>query len=455
MSEMHEKHQGMDTGYLRKILGGRIAETVESIPFGLEEIRKSGVVFGQIGANGIDGLGAQAAAVLASLADALHQRDPRYRHGADVREFRRAVGHVLLKVFRGRDVATLDARDMETVHPQIEAWFEQQSSRRTHLVPCNILPVAATSVRIGPVRLVSVQEYFNSEPAPNELEIVYWEQFSKALNERYASWLAIVEVDRAEPKRSRQLAEFATDLALAGLQLVLPRTESQSMCRLTGRTGPVWRADLHREGAQLLGNISNDQPGRTLAPDAFNQLVLEGNEMLESVGRRIDALLRCELMCEADQAWCDAAYWFHDALAEPLDSIAMVKYETALEILFHATSKSGSEKRIKEAFQAFFDLQDSDVLPGSTVSVHSFVKSLVEFRSKVLHGTQSTLSHYSVADRQEVAVLVFLFLRLYSLCLDAYKLVEPTPSLTVRAFMEWLRTVSNGTESPNLTRPIT
>ncbi|MBK3338646.1 hypothetical protein GA845_27885 [Burkholderia pseudomallei] len=449
MSKMHEKHEGMDTGRLRRILGGRIVQTTNSTPFGLEEIRKSGIAFGLFGANGIEGVGPQAAAVLAQLADSLHQRDLQYRYGADVGEFRKAVGRILLNAFRGRDFLTLNARDMATVHPEIEAWFARQSSRRTHIVPCNILPVAATSVKVGPVTLISAREYFESKPEPHEFDRFYWEQFAKMMNERHASWLAVVEVDRAEPKRSRQLAEFATDLALAGLQLVLPRADSQQMCRLTGRSGPVWHADLHLEGEQFGGGITNNQPGRTLLADTFNLLVSEGSEMLESVGHRIDAFLRCESMCEADQAWCDAAYWFHDALAEPLDSIAMAKYETALEILFHATSKSGSEKRIKEAFHAFFGLRDSDALSGTNVTVHGFVKNLVEYRSKVLHGTQSTLSHYSVADRQEVAVLVFQFLRLYSLCLDAYKLVEPAPSLTVRDFMEWLRTASNAEESPD------
>jgi len=455
MSEIHDKHEGMDTGRLRRILGDRIVENANSVPFGLEEIRKSGIVFGQIGANGIDGLGAQGAVALAQLADALHKRESQYRRGADVAEFRKAVGHILLNTFRERDIATLDAGDMAIVHPEVEAWFARQSSRRTHIVPCNILPAAASSVKVGSVTFVSAHEYLASKPTQSEIDRIYWEQFVKTLNERHASWLAIVEVDRAEPKRSRQLAEFATDLALAGLQLVLPRTESQRMCRLTARTGPVWRADLYLDGEAPGGGITNEQPGRTLPADAFNQLVSQGSDVLGSVGHRIDAFLRCEPTCEADQAWCDAAYWFHDALAEPLDSIAIAKYETALEILFHATNVRGSEERIKEAFQAFFGLRDNDALSGTTVTVHGFVKNLVGFRSKVLHGTQSTLSHYSVADRQEIAVFVFLFLRLYSLCLDAYKLVEPAPALTVGAFMEWLKLAQNVKEALDAEPPVT
>lgn len=442
MDSMHERHAGMDTGRLRRILGERIVETITSMPFGVEEIRKSGVVFGQIGPNGTEGLGPQGAAILVQFADTLHQRDPRYRRGADVGEFRKAVGHILLNAFRDCDFAALNAEDMACVHPEVEAWFARQSTRRTHIVPCNILPVAATSTRVGPVTFVSASEYFEARPALTEYEKIYVEPFARTLNERYACWLAVMEVGHATSTRSRQLAEFATDLALAGMQLVLPRTDSEQMRRLTGRTGPVWRADLEVKDEVITGSITNNQPGKTLPSEVFNQLVLEGKEILESVGRRIDAFVSCEPMSEPDQAWCDSAYWFHEALAEPLDSIAIAKYETALEILFHATNTKGSEDRIKEAFHAFFGLRDSDVLPDSGITVHAFVKNLVGFRSKVLHGTQSTLSHYSVADRQQIAGWAFLFLRLFSLCLDACKLSAPEQSLSVRAFMGWLAAAS-------------
>jgi hypothetical protein len=127
-----------------------------------------------------------------------------------------------------------------------------------------------------------------------------------------------MEVEHATPTRSRQLAEFATDLALAGMQLVLPRTDSEQMRRLTGRTGPVWRADLEVKDEVITGSITNNQPGKTLPSEVFNQLVLEAKEILESVGRRIDAFVGCGPMSEPDQAWCDSAYWFHEALAAPL-----------------------------------------------------------------------------------------------------------------------------------------
>lgn len=375
-------------------------------------------------------------------------------YGADVGEFRRAVAAILLRTFRDRDVATLNAADMATVHPQIESWFVQRIALRTHIIPCNILPTEAKSVRVGPVWLVSVREYVESQPPLSEFDRIYWDQFIRTLAERHASWLAIVDVDRAEPIRSRQLAEFATDLALTGLQLVLPRTDSQGMCRVTGRTGPVWRVELYRERGQLRGSTSNSQPGRTLCPETFDLLASEGSEVLESVGRRIDALLRCEPMCETDQAWCDAAHWFHDALAESLDSISMVKYETALEILFHANSSRGSEKRIKDAFHAFLGLRDNEALPGAAGTVHDFVKNLVEFRSKILHGTGSTLFHYAVADRQEVAARVWFFLWLYTLCLDAYKLAEPNSSLRIGDFMAWLENLSHVAKSLDSEQPV-
>ena len=34
-----------------------------------------------------------------------------------------------------------------------------------------------------------------------------------------------------------------------------------------------------------------------------------------------------------ERAWCDAAYWLHQALAESIDAIAIAKLETSLEVL--------------------------------------------------------------------------------------------------------------------------
>ena len=47
-------------------------------------------------------------------------------------------------------------------------------------------------------------------------------------------------------------------------------------------------------------------------------------------------------------------YWLHQALAESIDTIAIAKLETALEVLLRAESSRGSEQRMLEILSAFF-----------------------------------------------------------------------------------------------------
>jgi hypothetical protein len=55
-----------------------------------------------------------------------------------------------------------------------------------------------------------------------------------------------------------------------------------------------------------------------------------------------------------EQAWCDAAYWLHEALAEQIDAIAIAKLETALEVLLRAENNSGSNQRLLAILKTFF-----------------------------------------------------------------------------------------------------
>ena len=70
-----------------------------------------------------------------------------------------------------------------------------------------------------------------------------------------------------------------------------------------------------------------------------------------------------------ERAWCDAAYWLREALAEPMDSIAMAKLETALEVLLRSESSKGSTRRLLTILRYFFGLKPDDpILNGSAVT---------------------------------------------------------------------------------------
>ncbi|MBV8521762.1 MAG: hypothetical protein JOY71_06485 [Acetobacteraceae bacterium] len=84
---------------------------------------------------------------------------------------------------------------------------------------------------------------------------------------------------------------------------------------------------------------------------------------LESVGRRVGAYVRGNAKLEKiEQAWCDAAYWVHEGLAEPLDTIAVAKLETAIEALHEAGSGSQSKQRRCQAMEVFYGRKETDLL---------------------------------------------------------------------------------------------
>jgi hypothetical protein len=75
-----------------------------------------------------------------------------------------------------------------------------------------------------------------------------------------------------------------------------------------------------------------------------------------------------------------------------LDTVAVAKLETAIEVLFRAESMSGSKRRLLESFDAIFGLGSKDFLDAAkTVTVEEFVQAITTARSRILHGTWPTL----------------------------------------------------------------
>jgi hypothetical protein len=151
--------------------------------------------------------------------------------------------------------------------------------------------------------------------------------------------------------------------------------------------------------------------------------------------------MKCEQAL--DQSWSDAAYWFHEGLAEPIDTIAITKFETAIEVLLSAESSKQSANRLHLAFSAFYGMPpDSSYPSGSSRTVKDLVKAIVESRSRILHGTLSTLTADSLATdehggRKLVEFLSMDLLISFSLRLDQYA-VEGGVKDNVAAFLQFV-----------------
>jgi len=150
-----------------------------------------------------------------------------------------------------------------------------------------------------------------------------------------------------------------------------------------------------------------------------------------------------------NEAWCNAAYWYHEALAEPLDTVAVAKLETAIEVLMRAESMKGSKRRLLEAFKTFLGLSDSDLVAENGPTVDELVAAITTARSRILHGTWPTLHTdlpsakgkptIAFATVEEVARLLLLF---FAKHLDAYADDGQSEDDTA-AFLSWIRDTPN------------
>lgn len=131
-------------------------------------------------------------------------------------------------------------------------------------------------------------------------------------------------------------------------------------------------------------------------------------------------------------------YWLHQALAEPIGTIAIAKLETALEVLLHTESSRGSQRRMLQILSVFFDLgPDDPIAPRATLSAQQFARNVVRDRSRILHGTWSTLNARGI-DRAGMEVFVATVLRTAVIELEAYA-HSACPIDDIDEFLSWVR----------------
>lgn len=191
----------------------------------------------------------------------------------------------------------------------------------------------------------------------------------------------------------------------------------------------------------------NQLPALARSPQLIELHIKEVEPGLRSMGQRLSAFLDASSSVpDLDEAWCNAAYWYHEALAETLDTVAVAKLETAIEVLFRAENMSGSKRRLHESFDVFFGLHRTDKIgTNSSVSVEQFVEAITTARSRVLHGTWPTLQFDLPANKSsqtvsygDVEFLTRTLLLCFSVQLDAY-ITAGNPIDTTDAFFAWIR----------------
>lgn len=372
------------------------------------------------------GLDREGLVALDALAKQMIRPQPAYGRGATRAQFTDALAARIMEGFALTDAAGVADADAEAFASTFSTWWAANTRPITHLVPCAVIPYEADDFEVGAVRFVHwdrLRIEDHGVPADHPAAEMVREDLVRALNAASACWVAIVTVEGALPARAEQLADLAIDVALTGVQLAVPVGYSRSMARVTSRTTPAFRGRVAISDANIGMGTANRSPGLALSGPAFTGMLVDSADLLKAVGRRLAAFVGGPpgKLAQLDQAWCDGAYWFHEGLAETLDSIAVAKLETAIEVMLRAESSKGSAKRIRQAVRAVAGLSEyAPIAPGSTVTVHAFAKAMVGARSQVLHGIYSTLNIDLSSERVSLEMLAFSLLAKMAVAIDAY-----------------------------------
>jgi hypothetical protein len=336
--------------------------------------------------------------------------------------------------------------DCSNFEEKIATWFAEETVPRTHYIPCSISPYDSQTFNVGPVTFHTVRS-FKSVMAiglNDELEQYGFNQLFKFAVEQGANWIAEVRIEGYDQTRSSELADISTDIALSVLQLLIPSSISREVSRSTARTIPRFMGSFNKVGEHLAIGHSRCDPCFSYSAEYFDELLIKNKNILDSVGRRINSFVTNEsTLPKLNQAWCDATYWFHEGISEKLDTIAITKMETSIEVLLFAESSSGGKDGLHKAFRAIYGLDGKQLLrQNDPRTVTEFINSIVTARSRILHGTWSTLTHRpSTRDehqhRDEVELLARDLILHFTLQLDEYNNIE-NPVDDFKKFLEWI-----------------
>lgn len=438
------KSLAREIGLLRKLTAHIERRSLPFETLTQELLRREGLGHVRENVGGIIAIRTPGHLAFTELTDCLLDRLPGLERGVIYADIQTELFN-FIEDYVGREPSTVGSEDVETLVAHFEKWFAVRALPLHVFVPCLISHTPAPRFEIGPVTFEFIDRVATSfcphggvaasfEP-PRFDDLVRW------MREGDANWLARVFVDRCEQKRAEEIAELTVDLAIVGLQLAAPNLDTRTMTRLDARRGMSQKRTLSvADGYHTVG-WTHKEPGRTIGPGALPDILQKAAPIFRAVGNVVRSFATGSFRLPVlERAWCDAAYWLHDALTEPLDTIAIAKLETALELLPRAESSTGSERRILEILGAFFSLAPDDpIAPRSLLSARQFARNVVRDRSRILHGTWSTLNARGI-DRAGMEGFVITVLRTAVIELDAYAhLADPADDID--EFLRWVQRV--------------
>ena len=440
---------GRELGLLRLVVGGGEERAIHIHDATSDYLRSEGMVWASPSSSGVVVFTRDARDAFDDLMEALVKECPGLDRGIAFRRIRREIFNMIENRI-GSDPALLRSDDVTDLLAQLGRWFKQETEPREVFVPCAVSPWPAPQFVIGSARFIYMDDVPRAEFYPAPVDSIGRQDFDKMLermrSER-AHWLVQISVEGCDRERGEEIGALAADLAIVTLQLALPTAwNTRNMSKLDGRRGGANSQTLSRTATTDCSGHSTHDAGLSIGQGMMQEILRTCSPLVDAVGHCITAFATGRFtFASLEQAWCDAAYWYHEALNEPINSISVVKLETSLEVLLRSSSTKGSQSRIQSVLDAFFGLGPEDpVVPGSSTTAGAFAKSIVGDRSQILHGTMSTLQPHIGIDRDGLEEFVASVLRRAVIELAGYGTAS-APQDQIEAFLEWVKT-RNGSQ---------
>ena len=245
--------------------------------------------------------------------------------GADFAVFEGELLRYVTDHFVGCDPATLGSSEVSALLEHFENWFRSAAYPCTVFVPCVISPWQAPRFSIGPIDFVFIDDVAGSEFYPRQGDSndvsarMGVDKMLHLMRETRAHWLACAQVDGCEQHRAQEIGSLAVDLAIVGVQLAAPNAGTRTMSRLDSRRGAPDKFTVSKAGRDYNAAWSKMDAGMTVGPGVLADIFRQCNQLIEAVGNCVRSFASGQFrFTTLEQAWCDAAYWLHDALAEPM-----------------------------------------------------------------------------------------------------------------------------------------
>jgi hypothetical protein len=325
--------------------------------------------------------------------------------------------------------------ELEKLKSDMNEWVVQEKTPRQVFIPCIINEYLAASFSVGPITFDFID---NFKPPSCTPDFDPFPDIVSRMRNETALWMTTVSLPGCSDTHGYELANLCVDLALTGLQLVIPVGWSRNMCRMDSKRIANTEILSSYANGEVALRRSTKNAGFFLGTGSMEDFIAKSPRMLPSTGNRIQTYLNGNsLVPKLELAWCDAAYWFHEGLAEPIDSIATCKLETALEVLLRGTNRKTVSDLLKRAIRFAFEIkEDEHIFSNPIVIAEDFIEDTVEIRSRILHGTLSTLDTETSEIRFQLEKFVGIILQVYTLELDNY-ILQPNPKDGLKSFFEW------------------